>query len=175
MNEDGQYADYHSDDDDTDIVINIFNGVGAAPVGRKLEYGCVPNHGQCRPQCPEARYDADHGTVTVDWTGDSAGCEHYAKPSKTTITLFAPSTQGYTPIDDFEGKIVTEWKGASAPEGGLTFDLDEVLASGKELQCDTRYYISGVYSWSDHGRKKWGAPNTSANSLWIPCDHHHHY
>jgi hypothetical protein len=30
--------------------------------------------------------------VTVNWTADDKGCEHYAKPSKTTITLFAPST-----------------------------------------------------------------------------------
>ena len=79
-------------DSDNDIVINIFNGVGAAPVGRKLEYGCVAGHGQCRPQCPEARYNAEDGTVTVNWTSDTKGCEHYAKPERTTITLFAPST-----------------------------------------------------------------------------------
>jgi hypothetical protein len=59
--------DEHSDDSDNDIVINIFNGVGAPPVGKKLEYGCVAAHGQCRPQCPEARYNAHEGTVTVNW------------------------------------------------------------------------------------------------------------
>jgi hypothetical protein len=79
-------------DSDNDIVINIFNGVGAAPVGKKLEYGCVAGQGQCRPQCPEARYNAEDGSVTVNWTGDSKGCEHSYKPEKTTITLFAPST-----------------------------------------------------------------------------------
>lgn len=113
--------------------------------------------------------------MTVNWTGDSKGCAHYAKPEKTTITLFAPSTQGYTPIDDFEGKIVTDYAGASAPNGGLTFDLEDVLESGRDLECDTRYYISGIYSWYEHGRETWGAPNTSANSLWIPCDHGHQY
>jgi len=84
--------DNHDNDGDNDIVINIFNGMGAPTVGKKLEYGCVSGHGQCRPQCPEARYNNADGTVTVNWTADEAGCEHYAKPSKTTITLFAPST-----------------------------------------------------------------------------------
>jgi len=67
--------------------------------------------------------------------------------------------------------MVTDYAGASAPNGGLTFDLDDVLMSGKDLECDTRYYVSGIYSWYDHGHQKWGAPNTSANSLWIPCNH----
>ena len=30
---------------EADVVINIFNGVGAPSVGRKLEYGCQPSHG----------------------------------------------------------------------------------------------------------------------------------
>merc|ERR1712151_333201 len=89
----GDNATYNNNDDgDNDIVINIFNGMGAPAVGKKLEYGCQAGHGQCRPQCPEARFNPADGSVTVNWTADEAGCEHYAKPSKTTITLFAPST-----------------------------------------------------------------------------------
>lgn len=171
VNDDADY-DTHSDDS-KDIVINIFNGVGAPNVSKPIEYTCQPGQGQCRPQCPEARYNAGEGTVTVNWTADDHGCEHYAKPRKTVVTLFAPSTQGYTPIDDFDGKIVTEWDGASAPNGGLSFDLDDVLENGRQLECDTRYYVSGIYTWYENGRKKWGAPNTAANSLWIPCDSHY--
>jgi len=73
------------------------------------------------------------------------------------------------------GKVVTEWDGAAAPSNGVTFDLDDVLESGKHLDCDTRYYISGIYTWYEHGHKRYGTPNTSANSLWIPCDHGTHY
>jgi hypothetical protein len=69
---------------------------------------------------------------------------------------------------------VTEWKGDSAPADGLTFDLDDVLENGSELACDTRYYISGIYTWYEHGHKRFGTPNTSANSLYIPCDSNYH-
>ena len=90
VNDDADY-DTHSDDS-KDIVINIFNGVGAPNVSKPIEYTCQPGQGQCRPQCPEARYNAGEGTVTVNWTADDHGCEHYAKPRKTVVTLFAPST-----------------------------------------------------------------------------------
>ena len=77
--------------DDNDVVINIFNGVGVPQFGRQIEYQCQPGTHECRPQCPEARYNSHDGTVTVNWIEDAAGCEHYAKPDKTLITLFAPS------------------------------------------------------------------------------------
>ena len=115
--------------------------------------------------------------MTIDWAADPKGCSHYAKPSKTVITLFAPSAQGYSPIDDLDGKIVTTVSGAGAPEGGISFDLDDVFDNGRQLECDTRYYVSGMYTWYEHGRKQWGTPNTSANSLWVPCENstHTHY
>ena len=91
VNGDGVYDDSSSCSSDADIVINIFNGMGAPRVGRQLEYKCRPGNHECRPQCPEARYNSADQTVTIDWVGDAQGCEHYAKPEQTVITLFAPS------------------------------------------------------------------------------------
>ena len=84
-------ATTHVGSDDNDVVINIFNGVGVPHFGKQIEYQCQSGTHECRPQCPEARYNQHDGTVTVNWTEDAAGCEHYAKPDKTLITLFAPS------------------------------------------------------------------------------------
>lgn len=77
--------------DDGDVVINIFNGMGGLNFGANIEYQCRPGNHECRPQCPEARFNDYDNTVTVAWQEDAAGCEHYAKPAKTLITLFAPS------------------------------------------------------------------------------------
>ena len=155
-------------DQDGDVVINIFNN-GAPAFGKQLEYDCKPKAGECRPQCPEARFDSRARTVTISFLEDAAGCPHYAKPEGTLVTLFAPSQHGYSFADDLDGKTVTELPGSVCPAGGLVLPVDQVLDSGVPLECDTRYYISGMYTWTDHGHKKYGAPNTSANSLWIPC------
>jgi hypothetical protein len=92
VNVNGDYDAHSASDDSADVVINIFNGVGQPRVGRQLEYKCQVGHGECRPQCPEARFNSDSQEITINWAADTAGCDGYFKPENTVITLFAPST-----------------------------------------------------------------------------------
>ena len=40
-----------------------------------------------------------------------------------------------------------EVEGTAVPYGGISFDLSDVFADGHGLECDTTYFVSGIYTW----------------------------
>ena len=69
-----------------------------------------------------------------------------------------------------EMNLVREVEGTAVPQYGLSFSLDDVFANGYGLECDTSYFVSGIYTWyGKTGHRVYGMPNTSPNSIWIPC------
>merc|ERR1712151_879693 len=169
--------DSHSDDSHSsnDVEINIYNGVGGSTV---MGFGngdqCIPREGECRPQCPEVVYNAYDNSVHFTWAEDVANCNDY--PRNTWLTLYSPNNVGQSVIDDMTQNLVREVEGTAVPYGGLSFNISDVLNNGHGLACDQSYFVSGMYTWyGKTNHRVFGMPNTSPNSIYIPCSHDHYY
>jgi hypothetical protein len=164
--------DSHSDDSsDHDVEINIYNGVGGSTV---MGFGgsdqCIAREGECRPQCPEVVYNKYDNTVHFTWSEDVANCADY--PENTWLTLYSPSNVGQQVVDDLTQNLVREVQGTAVPQGGLSFNVGDVYNNGHALDCDQTYFVSGMYTWEGKtGHRVYGMPNTSPNSIYIPCSH----
>ena len=162
--------DHDSSDDEPNVTINIFNGNGATMgFGGNLE--CEPRQGECRPQCPEVVYNEYDNSLWFTWQEDVLNCPS-GRPENTFLTLYSPTDIGKEVVDNLGQNLVREVQGTAVPAGGLRFDLKDVFASGKPLACDQSYFVSGMYTWwGKTGKTVFGMPETSPNSIWIPCSH----
>ena len=86
------------------------------------------------------------------------------------MTLYSPTSIGQAVVDDLTQNLVREIEGTAVPYGGVSFSLADVFNNGHGLECDQSYFVSGMYTWwGKTGHRVYGMPNTSPNSVWIPC------
>lgn len=131
---------------------------------------CAPREGECRPQCAEVVYNEYDNSVHFTWDEDVANCNDY--PQNTWLTLYSPTNVGQQVIDDLTQNLVREVEGTAVPSGGISFNVGDVFEDGHQLACDQSYFVSGMYTWwGKTGHRVYGMPNTSPNSIYIPCNH----
>lgn len=131
---------------------------------------CAPREGECRPQCAEVVYNEYDNSVHFTWDEDVANCNDY--PQNTWLTLYSPNNVGQQVIDDLTQNLVREVEGTAVPSGGISFSVGDVFEDGHQLACDQSYFVSGMYTWwGKTGHRVYGMPNTSPNSIYIPCNH----
>jgi len=155
------------------VKINIFNGETEnrrRPWDTKKEV-CVPEKGQCHPQCPEALWDRQLQRIVFTWIEDVEGCpEDERFPDGTYVTLFTFADNFGQPSLSVDENVVLKVEDTALPEDLLerSVTIDSVFFNKQyQFRLDVPYYVSAFYYTDEKYVRTFGMPATSSNPLWI--------